>query len=289
MAKIVIVHGIAQQYLGPNTLATSLVAATADGVHLVGGPVLAPHDVKIAFYGDYFRPSGAKVLVDEFIAEADDGFVRELLLAWWEAAAEAEPERVPPPGRSKVKVPTPITVQHALDALSHSRFLSGMADKFLIGVAGQVRRYLTEPTTRQIVRSRVEASVGPDTTIMVGHSLGSVIAYEALCANPDWPVHSFVTLGSPLAIRNIVFERLIPAPTADRGLWPSSVVHWTNVCDRYDVVALVKRLGPLFSETSKRKVKDRLVDNGWKAHDLVRHLTARETGEALVEGLGTVR
>ena len=49
---------------------------------------------------------------------------------------------------------------------------------------------------------------------MVGHSLGSVVAYEALCAHPEWPVRALVTLGSPLGIRNLIFDRLVPAPAA---------------------------------------------------------------------------
>jgi hypothetical protein len=31
----------------------------------------------------------------------------------------------------------------------------------------------------------------------VGHSLGSVAAYEALCAHPQWPVRALATLGPP--------------------------------------------------------------------------------------------
>ena len=51
--------------------------------------------------------------------------------------------------------------------------------------------------------------------MLVGHSLGSVVAYEALCANPEWPVRMLVTLGSPLGIPNLIFDRLEPAPLPD--------------------------------------------------------------------------
>lgn len=55
---------------------------------------------------------------------------------------------------------------------------------------------------------------------------------------------------------------------------------WTNLCDRYDVVALRKRLAPLFGD-----VHDVPVDNGRQAHAIDRHLTAAETGTAIAEGL----
>ena len=93
-------------------------------------------------------------------------------------------------------------------------------------------------------------------------------------------MHTMVTIGSPLGIPNIVFDRLTPAPSEGRGAWPAGVRGWTNLCDRYDVVALRKRLAPLFGD-----VQDIPVDNGWQAHAIDRHLRAVETGTAITEGL----
>jgi pimeloyl-ACP methyl ester carboxylesterase len=117
--------------------------------------------------------------------------------------------------------------------------------------------------------------------VVVGHSLGSVIGYEALCASADRSVRALVTLGSPLGIRRLIFDRLRPSPVNGRGVWPGQVVNWTNIADQGDVVALVKSIGPLFN----RHVVDLLVDNGAKAHDLRPYLTARETGRAIGAGL----
>jgi pimeloyl-ACP methyl ester carboxylesterase len=120
---------------------------------------------------------------------------------------------------------------------------------------------------------------------MVGHSLGSVVAYEALCAHPEWPVRALVTLGSPLGIRNLIFDRLVPAPAegpgGPRGGWPGAVRSWVNVADAGDVVALVKDLRPLFGE----QLACYLVCNGSHAHDVRPYLTAAETGAAIAAGL----
>jgi hypothetical protein len=62
------------------------------------------------------------------------------------------------------------------------------------------------------------------------------------------------------------------------------VANWTNLCDRYDVVALRKRLAPLFVDGA-RTVTDIAVDNGWQAHAVEHHLTAVETGSAIADGL----
>ena len=87
----------------------------------------------------------------------------------------------------------------------------------------QVRRYMTEPGIRQAVQGRVAASMAADTRVLAGHSLGSVVAYEALCAHPEWPVRRLVTLRSPLGIRNLIFDRLVPRR------WPGCPGSWPEL------------------------------------------------------------
>ena len=181
---------------------------------------------------------------------------------------------------------TPGGVQAALRALSGSAFFAGLADRVMLFDLQQVRRYMTDPQVRRAVLGRVAAGVGADTRVLVGHSLGSVVAYEALCAHPEWPVRALVTLGSPLGIRNLIFDRLMPAPAAGvsggvRGAWPGGVRSWVNVADAGDVVALVKDLRPLFGG----QVACYLVHNGSHAHEVRPYLTAAETGAAIAAGL----
>lgn len=285
MARVVIVHGIGQQYLGPRVMQGSLAAAVADGVQLATGKALLDvSEVAIAFYGDWFRPPGSKG--EEYLTADDitDDYEVRLLMKIWEAAADREPDRVESPGTADSKVPVPVSVQRALDALSHSRHLAGIAEQFLLGTLRQVRRYFGEPALRSGAQARLAELITPETRVIIGHSLGSVVGYEALCATPGWPVRSLITLGSPLGIRNLVYDRLVPKPAGGRGVWPKPLRSWTNVCDRYDVVALVKELAPLFPAGGS-EINDQSVHNGWKAHQLGRYLTATETGSAVAEVL----
>jgi hypothetical protein len=100
-----------------------------------------------------------------------------------------------------------------------------------------------------------------------------------LCAAPYPAVSNFVSLGSPLGIPKIVFDRLVPQPHAGTGRWPPRLRRWTNIADRADVVALTKQLAPQFGA-----VTDVLVDNGARAHDMRPYLTAAETGLAILKG-----
>jgi len=56
---VVLVHGVAQQYGGAESLHAALAPALRDGVLLAGGR-LAAADVSVAFYGDLFRPPGSR-------------------------------------------------------------------------------------------------------------------------------------------------------------------------------------------------------------------------------------
>jgi hypothetical protein len=103
-----------------------------------------------------------------------------------------------------------------------------------------------------------------------------------LCARPHG-VRALVTLGSPLGIRNLIFDRLEPAPVDGLGAWPGpDDLVWTNVVDRGDVVALEKDLRGRFGD----RVRNVVVHNGSHAHHAAAYLTDRLTGAAIAGGLG---
>ena len=285
MAWVVCIHGVGQQLKGEDSLAGEWALALRDGIRRAdcaeaGLPGVG--EIQCVFYGDVFRPAGRRLAVgDPWLTAADaTEFDRELLAAWWRGAAESDPRVVHPDARALAR--TPGGVQAALRALSGSAFFAGLADRAMLFDLQQVRRYMTDPQVRRAALDRVAAGVGEDTRVMVGHSLGSVVAYEALCAHPEWPVRALVTLGSPLGIRNLIFDRLVPAPAGGvQGTWPGGIRSWVNVADSGDVVALVKDLRPLFGG----QVACYLVHNGSHAHDVRPYLTAAETGAAIAAGL----
>lgn len=289
MARVLCVHGIGQQLAGEDSLARDWALALRDGMRRSGCPeTLLPQagEIRCVFYGDLFRPAGRRLGVgDPWLTAADaTEFDQELLAEWWRAAAESDPRVVDPGARTLARVPS--GVQAALRALSGSVFFAGLADRAMLFDLQQVRQYMTDPEVRRAVQSRVTAAVGADTRVAVGHSLGSVVAYEALCAHPEWPVQTLVTLGSPLGIRTLIFDRLAPAPSSGdsgdlMGRWPGRVRSWVNVADAGDVVALAKDLRPLFGG----KVDCYLIHNGSHAHDIRPYLTAAETGAAITTGL----
>lgn len=288
MARVVAVHGIGKQTLGEETLRQEWLPALNDGLTRADcADRLTESDVAVAFYGDLFRRKGEFLAAGDppyTSADVEEGFEQDLLLAWWKAAAESDPAVVPPSADTLVAAPR--SVQAALRALSGSRFFAGLALRAMVFDLKQVHRYLTDPDLRADALARVVDQIGDNTQLVVAHSLGSVIAYEALCARPGHQVQALVTIGSPLGISNLILHRLQPAPLAlggqTKGVWPGGEgLAWTNLADEGDVVALVKDLRPVFGD----QVQCAVVRNGAHAHDASAYLTDKLCGQAISDGL----
>ncbi|GGL12460.1 hypothetical protein Sme01_69360 [Sphaerisporangium melleum] len=140
--------------------------------------------------------------------------------------------------------------------------LGPKAKDFAEDFCPEVAAYLAGADAAARVRSREAVA---DTIrrnrpkVLIAHSLGSVVAYEALCAHPDLSVELFVTLGSPLAMRNVVFERLQPLPVAGRGRRPAGVGRWVNIADKDDIAAIPGTLAKFFDGVTR----DESVNIDW--------------------------
>jgi hypothetical protein len=250
MARIVCVHGVGSQLRGEQSLLTDWYPALCDGLARAKAASVTRDEVAMAFYGDLFRPSGEWLAAGDpayTAADVESGWEQDMLYDWWQAAA-ANDDRVAPPDADTL-ARTPRSVQAALRQLARSRFFAGIALRSLIFDLKQTRLYLHDSTLRVAAQARVAEQIDIDTRVVVAHSLGTVVAYEAMCAHRAHRIQAFITLGSPLGILNLVFDRLVPAPARGQGRWPGNAeLKWTNLADVGDVVALEKDLRPRFGE-----------------------------------------
>jgi hypothetical protein len=119
----------------------------------------------------------------------------------------------------------------ALRALEQVR---GAGSATLALATRDVYAYLTRPGIQNKIESGVREVFAEEECVVVGHSLGSVVAYNVLArrsSHERWDVPSFITVGSPLAVRPVV-EALSPVAR------PPGVADWFNAYDPRDVVAL---------------------------------------------------
>ena len=98
----------------------------------------------------------------------------------------------------------------------------------------------------------LEAWTAGERVLLIGHSLGSVIAYDTLWElSRDEPgsgqVELFVTLGSPLGTR-MILKGLCGAGRHGRDLYPTNIIRWQNFSARGELTALHPELKPFFGE-----------------------------------------
>ena len=105
---------------------------------------------------------------------------------------------------------------------------------------------------RDAAREEVaEAIAASGARIVIAHSLGTVVTYEALHAHPELGVDLLLTLGSPLALQRGVFDRLQPAAEDGTGQRPPGVRRWVNVADHGDLVAVPRPFKKWFPEVEQ--------------------------------------
>lgn len=286
MARIVGVHGIAQQYKGGFELQSTWFDALRDGLTAAGfapqAAALHEGDLEVAFFGDLFRPQGTMGTEPRFTpSDLEPGFEQQMLAQFYDEAVQQQPAIGPTDGEMGVAY----GVQQMLRRLAKSKALAGIVENLFVRDLKQVNWFLDDSDTKDEVLRRVDAKVSDETRIAIGHSLGSVVIYEYLCKYQPASVELLVTVGSPLGIRNLVFDRLTPRPQDVIGAWPGLVKRWVNVADPGDVVPLVKELAPLFPGPDGTAVVDRAVNNGPEPHMINRYLNSKQAGEAVGSAL----
>jgi pimeloyl-ACP methyl ester carboxylesterase len=103
-----------------------------------------------------------------------------------------------------------------------------------------VYHYIRNPGIRDRIDEGVRQAITSRPAVVVGHSLGTVVAYSLLNREGtmnNWDVPLFATVGSPLAV-TAIRKALQP------NQHPQCAKQWFNARDKRDIVALY----PLDSE-----------------------------------------
>ncbi|HWS37658.1 MAG TPA: hypothetical protein VN408_33635 [Actinoplanes sp.] len=151
-------------------------------------------------------------------------------------------------------------------------------ENFLDDVACYLRLPEMRRTVLDVVRNELTSRF-PDgrELVVIGHSLGSVVAYDLLTELPGhYPVRQLVTAGSPLGLpvvqRNLLGagpdgKPPIPAPVPDRD------GAWLNAYDVLDVVALEHPLAGRFHGGRPGRLRDERTHNPSGPHSIADYLS----------------
>jgi hypothetical protein len=304
VAAIVLVHGIAQEQGSADTLEAEWLPDLAGGLRVAGYEELAdrlwyrrgtPEEVptRMAFYGDCFLRPGQQGTEPEALTEEARVVAELIAQAWLErAAADAPDPRDRQEAARELQYLRATGQQQGPGAVMRTAIASlarvpwfaplgmAVAERFMMRSLTQVTRYFTDELVRTYALGQVAKLIGPDTRVLIGHSLGSVVAYEA-AHRLDQPLPLLVTLGSPLGLRSIIYERLRPQPPG----FPSSVARWVNLAGRDDFIAAEPSLASLFGAGAPDGAFEAgwILDTGAKPHDAGHYLTKRQTGRPIGE------
>lgn len=241
---LVLVHGRSQQDKNADDIKREWLDALEEGLAMSGLSLPVPEsDVHFPYYGDTLidflegRPPDevAEIIIRGatdaelavFVAEVMEEVRRECQITEVDIAAIGGEEVLE---RGPLNWQWVQTVMKAID--SKTEHGSGLS---IFLATRDVYHYLVDKATKDKIDEGVAAAIPPGVeTVVVGHSLGSVVAHSLLSTlgeRLDLTVPQLVTVGSPLGIKRI--SGSIKPPR-----WPSRVGRWYNARDPHDVVAL---------------------------------------------------
>jgi len=241
--RLVFVHGRAQEHKDSVALKGEWVEAFATGLAKSGLALpLAESDIKFPYYGQtlYDMVSDAGNVAEVVVrgggaADAEQRFQQAVLEEVQEALAisDAEVDQALPAAVRQRGVMNWEWVQSLLKVIDDK--LPGASGATIALATRDVYQYLKNPGIRDKIERGVRQAMQPGVpTVVVSHSLGTVVAFNLLRregAAAGWQVPLFVTLGSPLGVKAI---KQAVSPIEH----PACAAHWFNAMDERDVVAL---------------------------------------------------
>jgi pimeloyl-ACP methyl ester carboxylesterase len=227
--KLVLIHGRAQGTKTEQLLRDEWIPALLRGIELADiAPLPDDLDVRMPFYGKELDKLVGTLPPGQVVSRGGGGAPNQVQ-ADAEIALEMGSAVIPrgPQNWEWVRA-----VGRAL--AKHVPWISEFAlDQWL----RDVDAYLTRVDVGRAVDDIVRPEILGSPAVVVGHSLGSIVAYNILTgAGNAADVPLFVTVGSPLGIP--VVKRYLPRPLG----MPAGVKRWFNGSDERDPVALFARL-----------------------------------------------
>lgn len=267
--KLVFIHGRAQQNKDATALKKEWIASFREGLERNGLELPIPEtDIRFPYYGDTLfqlaqgvDPATAAAIVVKGTGPADAAerkFMQDVIKEIAEKAGITEEEieeEIPAEVVEKGPLNWP-WVQGILKVIDRKVPFGSSASVALF--TRDVYQYLTNTALREHINNGVRAAINSDEpTVVVSHSLGTVVAYSLVRGEAKarrWQIPTFITVGSPLGVTKIR-QSLAPISAL------SGVETWFNAYDERDVVALYPLQKPHFdlspfSIVNKRNVKN---------------------------------
>ena len=299
MKQLVFVHGRSQEHKDSIALKCEWIAAFREG--LAKNDLDLPireDDIRFPYYGqtlydlvsDVAPDQVADVIVrGENADEQERAFMRAVIQEIKNKGVVSDAQVAAVRSQSVVeKSPSNWEWVHGiLKAIdTHVPLASGTS--IALGT-NDVYHYLFNIGIRDAIESGVRGAMLAGTpTVVVGHSLGTVVSYNLLRRegrSNGWQVPLFVTLGSPLAVKAIK-KRLSPISHPDCVRTPEGKPgEWYNAMDERDLVALYPLDEANFPITPSIKNKTDVDNHTTNRHGIAGYLNDKEVAKRIYDAL----
>lgn len=290
--KLVFIHGRAQQNKDSIALKGEWIAAFREGLAKNGLQLpIAETDIRFPYYGDTLEQlvkgvspaDAAKVIIRGPKSEAEKEFVLDVL-------EEVRKKLKITTKEVDAEIPAAVVERGPLNWGWVQGILKVIDRKVPFGSGASIAlftkdvfEYLTKTGISTAIDTGVLQAIQPkEPTVVVAHSLGTVVAYNILRRegkSRQWDIPLFVTVGSPLGVKKI---RQSLSPTS----FPECAKSWFNAFDERDVVALYPLQDPHFKVTPKITNKTDVKNHTENRHGIAGYLddpvVAKKIYDALI-------
>ncbi len=289
--KLVFIHGRAQQNKDSIALKGEWIAAFREGLAKSNLQLpIAETDIRFPYYGDTLDQlvngvdpaDAAKVIIRGPQSQAEKEFILDILEELRKKAKITKAE-------VDAEIPAEVVERGPLNWGWVQGLLKVIDRKVPFGSGASVAlftrdvfEYLTKGGISAAIDTGVLQAIQPnEPTVVVAHSLGTVVAYNILRREGktrQWNIPLFVTLGSPLGVTRI---RQSLAPTT----YPECAKSWFNAFDERDVVALYPLKDPHFRVTPKITNKSDVKNHTENRHGIGGYLDDPVVAKTIYDAL----
>ncbi|MBN2362625.1 hypothetical protein JXL83_00675 [candidate division WOR-3 bacterium] len=275
--KVVFIHGRSQENKDPEKLKITWIKALKNGLKKTG--LSLPKDVLFEFpyYGKILEKHTLRKTV---LSRRENLLIKEILFEMAELSGLIDFVNTEEP-RDDIQQKSIFaseTVQKLLRLFERNVEISSlMLDIFTRDVAA----YLSVRKLRDEIDNFVMEIIDSDTKTVIGHSLGSVIGYEALRkkGKNHRSISLFVTVGSPLGLSSI--KKCLSKPLK----MPDCVEKWLNVYDERDFIALKKLDKYVFPITPEIMNLSEVKNDSGNHHGIEEYLNDKTVAEQIFKSL----
>jgi hypothetical protein len=294
--KLVLIHGRAQEHKDSIALKAEWIAALGKGLEKsrLELPIPEP-DVRFPFYGDALfdlvagksKEEAAQIIVRGTQAKTPEAEFTKAYLEEVLAKQRITQQQIAAISGQEVIQRGPLNwewVQSGLKAID--RFVPFGSSTSVALATKDVYRYLKDKDLRDLIDEGVCNAMEPDVpTVVVGHSLGTIVSYNVLRmygSERGWNVPFYITVGSPLGVTVVkdALQEIAPIrhPECVSG-------NWFNAMDERDVVALYPLDKNNFPMDPAIENKTNVLNHTQNRHGIAGYLDDQEVAKRIYDAL----